>query len=275
MALFAVRQTVNRDVGFSPHEIVFGRYMRGPLDILFAGWAEDAYSEVDSTWVNSLQSRLLTLCECAHSIAEVSAERRLEAFNKNKSLRELSVGQQVLFKIPGLRGSLETSWEGPFVVKEKVSRVNYRITNLDGKARVVHINDCKVYTPRQAKVASVCLVAEEDHEMSKKKCVLMDEVCDDFDASALNVLLHKYSDLFNESPGLYSVGECKIEIQPGSEVVNLPPHRVPIHQKEAVNKEVKTLEEKGIIVQSSAEWSSPVVLVKKPYGSIQGVFFGV
>ena len=115
----------------------------------------------------------------------------------------------------------------------------------------------------------MCVVAEEDHEMSKKKCVLMDEVCDDFDASALDVLLHKYSDLFNESPGLCSVGECKIEIQPGSEVVNLPPHRVPMHLKEAVNKEVKTLEEKGIIVQSSAEWSSPVVPVKKPNGSIR------
>ena len=68
--------------------------------------------------------------ECALSIAEECARQRSAAFNKQKSLREFSVGQQVLLKTPGLIGSLESSWEGPFLVKHKLSRVNYRVTTL-------------------------------------------------------------------------------------------------------------------------------------------------
>ena len=30
-------------------------------------------------------------------------------------------------RIPGLRGSLEASWEGPYTVVDKLSRVNYRV----------------------------------------------------------------------------------------------------------------------------------------------------
>ncbi len=38
MALFAIRQVPNRDTGFSPHQLVFGRNMHDPLDILYVGW---------------------------------------------------------------------------------------------------------------------------------------------------------------------------------------------------------------------------------------------
>ena len=271
MALAAVRKVPNRDTGFSPYELVCGRKMRGLLDIVFAGWAEEAFTEVDTNkWVESLRSRLLTLRECAHSNAELSAGRRVAAFNKNKSLRELKEGQKVLLKIPGLRDSLEASWEGPYLVKEKLSRVNYRVCEMDGKkARVVHINNCKVYHPRQANVNSVCVVAEEDVVMEKKKCVLTEERCEGFDQSILDSLLERFSDVFDDSPGKCNVGLCRIDIIPGSPVVNLPPHRVPMHLREALDLEVRSLVDKGIVVANDAEWSSPVVPVRKPNGSLR------
>ncbi len=34
MALFAIRQVPNRDLGFSPHMLVYGREVVGPLDLL-------------------------------------------------------------------------------------------------------------------------------------------------------------------------------------------------------------------------------------------------
>ncbi len=67
MALFAIRQVANRDTGYSPHDLVFGRRMRGPslwqkdergpLDIVvYTGWVEDCYSDCDvSSWVEKLQ----------------------------------------------------------------------------------------------------------------------------------------------------------------------------------------------------------------------------
>ncbi len=45
LALFALRQVPNRDVGFSPHCIVYGRDVMGPLDILYEGWVDRDVSQ--------------------------------------------------------------------------------------------------------------------------------------------------------------------------------------------------------------------------------------
>ncbi len=37
LALFAMRQVSNRATGFSPHQLVFGRDVVGPLDVLYKG----------------------------------------------------------------------------------------------------------------------------------------------------------------------------------------------------------------------------------------------
>ncbi len=83
-----------------------------------------------SSWVEILQDCLLTLRKCVLPIAEECAGRRTEAHNRNKSLRELEVKEKILLCIPGLHGALESTWEGPHIVKDKLSRVNYRITDL-------------------------------------------------------------------------------------------------------------------------------------------------
>lgn len=118
------------------------------MDVLYAGWVEDQYREIDvNSWIESLQDRLLTLRECALSIAVSCTSKRNKCFNERKSMRELVVGEQVLFRVQGLHGALEVSYKGPYVVKEKLSCVNYRITNLDGKKpRIVHINNTKKYS---------------------------------------------------------------------------------------------------------------------------------
>ena len=222
------------------------------MDILYASWAEVTYQDVEVTsWVQSLQDRLLTLRECAHSNW---AERTSAAFNQGKSSRQLSVGDQVLLRVPGMHGALETSWEGPYKVKEKLSKVNYRITDLKGKRlKVVHINHTKRYTPWLAQVNSICVVAEENEQMSQKKCTLSDEMCDDFDEKLLDGLLNKFKEIFSDTLGLCTVGECIIKIAEGSEVVNKPPHRIPMHLHEAVDAEVQKLQDQGIIVPSTAE----------------------
>lgn len=64
LALFTTLQVVNHDPWFSPHKLVFGRKMRGSLDILYAGWVKDVYGEWDiSSWVEKLQERLKLLCD--------------------------------------------------------------------------------------------------------------------------------------------------------------------------------------------------------------------
>ncbi len=91
-------------------------------------------------------------------------------------------GVKTPFRVPGMHATLEASWEGPYKVKEKLSKVNYHITDLDGRiSKVVHINHTKRYTTRLAQLSFICMVAEEDELMNQKKCTLSNEVCKDFD----------------------------------------------------------------------------------------------
>ncbi len=54
-----------------------------------------------------------------------------------------------------------------------------------------------------------------------------------------------------------------INVQEGSQVVNLPPRQVPMNIRQAVADEIENLLKLGIIVRSDSEWSSPVVPVRK------------
>ena len=89
--------------------------------------------------------------------------------------------------------------------------------------------------------------------MSQKKCTLSDEMCDDFDEKLLDGLLNNFKEIFSDTPGLCTVEECIIKIAEGSEVVTKLPHRIPMHLREAVDAEVKKLQDLGIIVPSTAE----------------------
>ncbi len=62
--------------------------------------------------------------------------------------------------------------------------------------------------------------------------------------------------------------KCKIVVKPGSKMLNIPPRQVPVRIAKAVELEVQKLLDRGIIVESDMEWSSPMVLVKKKNGGI-------
>lgn len=59
--------------------------------------------------------------------------------------------------------------------------------------------------------------------------------------------------MFSEKPGLCKVEKCSIDVLDGSEVVNKPPHQVPIHLRDAVNQEIGNLLEGGIITESNSD----------------------
>lgn len=58
-ALFALRQAPNRDTGMSPFELIFGRNVRTPLELLYQGWVGIQETKLDvGTWVEQLNERL-------------------------------------------------------------------------------------------------------------------------------------------------------------------------------------------------------------------------
>ena len=63
--LFAVRESVQESIGFSPFELVFGHMVRGPLKLLKETWLEDNSSLNLLDYVSSFKNRLLKATEMA------------------------------------------------------------------------------------------------------------------------------------------------------------------------------------------------------------------
>ncbi len=124
LALCAIRMVPNADTGFSSYEIAFGRRMSGPLDIVYSRWMEDRFKVNDvSAWVETLVDRLKILSGSAVAKSMVASAKRKSKFDVHKSDKSLSLGDKVLIRVPGLKGALEASWEGPYEVEKVVSGV--------------------------------------------------------------------------------------------------------------------------------------------------------
>ncbi len=77
-------------------------------------------------------------------------------------IRKLSVGDKIWCRIPGRNGKLEDAWDGPYVVENILSEVNYRVREVGSKKRskTVHVNSTKRYVEREEEVNSVTVIAE-------------------------------------------------------------------------------------------------------------------
>ncbi len=274
LALFALRQVPNRDVGFSPHCIVYGRDVMGPIDILYKGWVDREFEPVNvDDWLLQLNDRLAVIHDLAEANQAESGVKRALSFNRHKQDKPLDIGASVLMRIPGMKSALQAAWEGPYKVVSSTSRVTYQISKGDGHpVRLAHRDNLKLYTPRPLSVNAVTLIAEEqgiDHSLLSSKATLGNDKCPGFRQDDLDSLLKDLCSYFSETPGLCSAGTCMIELADGAAVVNLPPRQIPAGNRDAVRSELDKLLNDGIIVQSNSAWASPLVPVRKKDGSVR------
>ena len=268
-ALFALRLAPNRDTGFSPFQLVYGRQVRSPLDVLYEGWVEVEYSGFDvEKWTDWLGKRMEIWREVAREKGlKASAERKLY-YDKHAVARTLSPGDKVLCRIPGTIKKLKESWKGPYTVKQKLNDVDYLIEIRKGKTKVLHINMLKQYKEREEQVRKLTVVAEDVEEDPDLVGVRLGDRCLGFDDSVIDNLKAAYPKVFSDKPGRTDL--CQLMINTVSEQpLAAHPHRVPDKWKQGVREEIQKLEGQGIIVRSTGPWASPIVPVPKPDGSVR------
>lgn len=273
LALFALRQMPHRDSGMSPFDLVYGFNVRGPLDLVYAGWLDEACGGVTvSKWVETLQTRLSELTDLSVARRKRNKDQDREVRNRNRVDRCLKLGESVLMKVPGRSGVFQCSWEGPFQVKEVLSKVNYRVVgpNLPERGRVVHINNLKSYVERRVLRVAVAMESNLDKEACERPNTLGPEVCEGFDQNQLSALLQEFKTTFSDSPGCCEKSECTIAITEGSTPVNLPVRRIPFQLREGVEQAIQKMVADDIIEPSvDSEWCSPIVPVQKPDGTVR------
>ena len=206
LALSAVRAIPCRSTGFSLAELVFGRNTRNFLDVIYEGWSNPSYANIDvTTWVQQLKDKLDTLRDSALLTNHIVRDKQNSHKPMSKSTRTFTPGDLVFARIPGCRASLQASWERPFKVTKHIPPLNYEVQDLDQTwSKTTHINNLRKYTqlpqPEPATVQVACLVAEEPPELSKvidKPPLLNNDLCEDFSQNQLDQLLHNNQDVFS------------------------------------------------------------------------------
>ncbi|KAL0173535.1 hypothetical protein M9458_029503 [Cirrhinus mrigala] len=199
---------------------------------------------------------------CVHGATQHVPARRV-TISAAPGAWPVEVGILRELPIPVLLGR---DWPGfkqrPYTVIERVGPVTYRLRQ-PGRLReeqLYHINLLKklVGTRKQlTALASVDPVVVDvgDHLSAAQK-------------TELNHLVSQFSDVFSMRPGQTTVIQHDIRTPPGV-IVRQRPYWVPEIRRQVIEDEISKMLKLGVIEPSRSTWSSPIVMVPKPDGTLR------
>ena len=154
---------------------------------------------------------------------------------------------------------------------DRVGEINYKVqrdSQKGNKHNIIHINNAKNYKQREEFVGSVMVVAEEKN-LESTRGILMECDSKEIDKEQLVRTLGEFGGVLSDIPGCCRDLEMDIKLAESSQPFALSPYKIPDRLKMEVKQEIKDLLSQGIIEESNAEWSSPLVPVVKDTGKIR------
>ena len=183
--LFAVREIPQESLGFSPFELLYGRNVRGPMQILRELWSveeTDEHARLTYQYVIDLRERLEKTCKLAQDNVRRLDIKQNAFYDKRARSRKFDVGDKVLLLLPSESNKVLLQWNGPYEVLEVVNAMNYKI-NVKGVVNTYPANMLKLYVERQnvtsyhsAAIDAHCNVKSKDHRDPIVQRVIVDTV---------------------------------------------------------------------------------------------------
>ena len=145
LLMMAYRSAVHKTTGCSPRELMFGREVRLPVDLLFSPPDIDKGSEEVSDYAQILQEKIKRVHRYAREHLNIESERQRQKYDQRLNQHTYDWGNAVWFYNPKKKNKispcLQRPWEGPYVVLKRISDVVYRIQKTpQSKPRVIHHN---------------------------------------------------------------------------------------------------------------------------------------
>ena len=161
--LFAYREVPQASTGFSPFELLYGRTVLGPMQVLKELWTEKETSEVSNTYqyVLELRNRLEETCKIARDSLYDAQSVNKHHYDKSTRQRRLKKGDEVLLLLPTSHNKLMLQWKGPYEVVEVVNRMDYKV-KVDDRIGTYHINLLKKFEERDDTVISGMAIIEAE-----------------------------------------------------------------------------------------------------------------
>ncbi|CAM4672458.1 unnamed protein product [Lepidochelys kempii] len=281
--LFAYRAVPHPSLGFSPFELVYGREVKGPLQLVKQQW--EGFTPSPGTnildFVTNLQNTLRTSLALARENLQDAQKEQKAWYDKHARERSFKVGDQVMVLKALQAHKMEASWEGPFVVQERLGAVNYLIAfpTSNRKPKVYHINSLKPFYSRELKVCQFTAQGGDDAEWPEGvyyegKCaggveeVNLSMTLGRMQRQQIQELCTSYAPTFSATPGLTERAYHSIDTG-NAHPIRVHPYRVSPQAKTAIEREIQDMLQMGVIRPSESAWASPVVLVPKPDGEIR------
>ena len=140
--LFAYREVPQASTRFSPFELLYGRAVRGPLDVLKETWeVSPKSSESVVSYILCVQGQLARLQEIVRDNLEDTQRTQKEWYDRHAHEHKFQEGERVLVLLPTSTNKLLAEWQGPYTVTRRVGKVTYEI-KMTGRRprRTFHIN---------------------------------------------------------------------------------------------------------------------------------------
>ena len=301
--LFAYREVPQETTGFSPFELLYGRCVRGPLDVLREDWTGDKETAVPvATHVLEMRERLAEMTELVAKHTTVSQRKQKQQYDKNAKSRSFQTGDQVLVLLPLAANRLKLQWTGPYKVTRKVGAVDYEI-EIPGRRqekKIYHVNLMKRWhvTPSQPPVQAAILaidpegtteeVNDTDHEHAEYLEVVSwsgpsdeqffplkvsgaQEIKLDMEEpkkGQLQEVFLSFPQVLANTPGRTNLVQHHISVGDASPIQQKP-YRVPYAQRDLVEQELDRMLQANVIRPSTSPWASPIVLVTKKDGNVR------
>ena len=277
--LFAYREVPHSTTGFSPFELLYGREVRGPLDILKEEWvAEKRSDESVISHILAIRERMEEMTDIVKDNVKEAQQQQKTWYDKTARERELKPGEEVLVLLPTSSNKLLAQWQGPYRVTRKVGKVDYEIDmpNKRNRRKVFHVNMLKKWHPPEAIsfwTTDESLGPDESESIPTWRGeygvdpVIGPNITEQQKRQLLE-LLTEFEVVTGGSLGHTSACQHHIHIKDGPPV-RQQPYRLPHMYKEAVEREIAMMLEEGIIEAANSEWASPIVIIKKKDDTIR------
>ena len=120
LLLFAVRESAQESLGFSPSELVFGHTVRGPLKL----FKEKLLSHDDVSlnllqYVSDFRTKLSNACEMTKANLKSAQNSMKNRYDQNSVSRTFKPGDKVLVLLPVPGRPLQARYFSPYIVDKK------------------------------------------------------------------------------------------------------------------------------------------------------------
>ena len=139
------RAAVHKTTGYTPAQLMFGREMRLPIDLIAGRPLGEDPQPTISEFARDMRDNLTKVHHYARDNLKLAGESMKRNYDRGAKDQRYAKGDRVWYYSPRLQkgqsSKLQMPWKGPYTIVEEISDIHYRIGHGPTKGeKVVHTN---------------------------------------------------------------------------------------------------------------------------------------